>query len=298
MDGSIKRVAAGRGGDCVLIQGSEKTAVVDTGMAYCGQRLVEIIEVELNGKSLDYVLLSHSHYDHSGGIPYLREKWSKLSVLGADHAQQVFRKESAQTMIRSLSEAAKKQYSRQDNGPSRYKLDYRQEDLRVDQVIGEGDVVSLGDQSVLVLDTPGHTNCSLSFLLREKSIMFPCESIGCYMGSGQMASPILTSFHGTIASIEKCRSYHPHTIISPHYGEVRGISCDEYFDLARQGAERVRNFIQSCHRQGLDEQHILERCIDYFWKRQGKVKDEQPLSAFTINMEATIKVMLKEEEEG
>ncbi|MEI3279948.1 MAG: hypothetical protein V8R46_03865 [Eubacterium ramulus] len=38
---NIVRVTAGKGGEALLILGSEKTALVDCGMAYCADKLIE-----------------------------------------------------------------------------------------------------------------------------------------------------------------------------------------------------------------------------------------------------------------
>ena len=62
----VYRVTAGFGGEALLIVGSEKTALLDCGMAYCGSRMVEKLARRLaeNGREkLDYIILSHSHYD-------------------------------------------------------------------------------------------------------------------------------------------------------------------------------------------------------------------------------------------
>ena len=74
----IFRVTSGRGGEALLIIGSEKTALYDCGMAYCGahtaDNIAEVLkQLKAQGRidsiQLDYILLSHSHYDHIGGLP-------------------------------------------------------------------------------------------------------------------------------------------------------------------------------------------------------------------------------------
>ncbi len=67
----VYRVTGGMGGEALLILGSEKTALYDGGMACFADRLIENMEtiMESEERTLDYVLLSHTHYDHIGGLP-------------------------------------------------------------------------------------------------------------------------------------------------------------------------------------------------------------------------------------
>ena len=72
--GKQYRVTAGRGGEAILIIGSEKTAIIDCGMAYCGGDVVKNIKNKLaeeGRNTLDFAFLTHSHYDHMGALPYI-----------------------------------------------------------------------------------------------------------------------------------------------------------------------------------------------------------------------------------
>ena len=91
----LRRVTGGPGGEAVLIMGSRKTALHDCGMACFKDRLIENIRKELGERNLDYILLSHSHYDHMGALPYLLEIWPEAKVCAGLKASKVFQSQGA-----------------------------------------------------------------------------------------------------------------------------------------------------------------------------------------------------------
>ena len=93
MPEGIYRVTAGRGGESFLIDGKTETAIYDCGMAYCHKDVVSNIKSLLNKlgrETLDYVFLSHSHYDHIGALPYIIKEWPQVKVIGAPKLLKVF----------------------------------------------------------------------------------------------------------------------------------------------------------------------------------------------------------------
>ncbi|WP_324824275.1 MBL fold metallo-hydrolase [Sinanaerobacter sp. ZZT-01] len=284
----MKRVAGGPGGDALVLIGSEKTAVLDCGMAYCAPRMIEQVKEVLKGRTLDYMFSSHTHYDHIGGLAYLRQEWPNIISVGNAHGQAVLKRSGALKAIRKLSESAAKEYMKESYEP----LEYRDEDLRIDYVVKDGDVISLGDRHLLVMETPGHTNCSLSYYLEEERFLFPSESIGCYVGNHHMVSPILTGFQDTITSIQRCRELNPKWVSSPHYGVVRNITPQQYFDLAVQAAVDMKEFILEIHHKGMTQEEMIQACQERYWN--GETANEQPLMAFLVNTKAAISVICKE----
>ena len=155
---------------------------MDCGMAYCGDTLVENIRRELGERPLDYVILSHTHYDHIGGLPYLRKAWPELISFGAEYGKKVLEKESALKQIEIMSKSAWKLYAEQSEKLDRPAV--LMEGLLIDRVVCEKDIISIGDKEIEIYETPGHTNCSLTFLLKPDGILFPSETVGVYACEG------------------------------------------------------------------------------------------------------------------
>ncbi len=286
----IKRVTAGMGGEVFLITGKEKAAVIDCGMAYCGEKLVDRIREELEDRPLDYAVLSHTHYDHIGGLPYLRLAWPDLTSFGAAYGKDILEKESALKQIGLISKSAWKKYAG-DMAEQKVLLD----GLGIDHTVYEGDVISLGGRDLHVFETPGHTNCSLTFLLEPDRILFPSETLGVYAGDGRMITGMLKSYSETIASIEKCRKIPARHIISPHFGMVPECDREQYWDLSIQAVERNKSFIQNMIEKGAFFEEIMEEYTNEFYC--DLVTEEQPKEAFLLNAHHMIRNLKREFQE-
>ena len=92
--------------------------------------------VGLDPADIEYVIVTHAHRDHGGGAKYLQERYGARIVM----SQQDW-------------EVAENGGLGPDNAPRR------------DVVVADGDEVTLGDTSVRVVFTPGHTPGSISVLV-------------------------------------------------------------------------------------------------------------------------------------
>ncbi|MCI8609351.1 MAG: MBL fold metallo-hydrolase [Firmicutes bacterium] len=283
----IYRVTGGMGGEALLILGESKTALYDAGMACFAEQMIENIEAVLERErtKLDYVVLSHTHYDHIGGLPYVLMRWPDVKVYASSKAKQVFDSEGAKATIKRLGEYAATSYGVND-------INIIVDNMRVDRVLADGDKIMLGkEQYLLAYETKGHTDCSMSYFLLPEKILITCESTGVLVGPGKIDTSALKDFAETIEVAKRLKKLDIKYLISPHYGVAPMWLNQHYFDMYIQAAREEEAFIQEKIQRDLTFDQVMEAHRKVYWL-EGR-GSAQPYAAYRINTENIVKQVWK-----
>lgn len=276
------RVTGGSGGEAILILGTEKTGLYDCGMACFEDKLIANIHKALDNKNrtLDYIFLSHTHYDHIGALPYILKEWPDVKVCAGEKAVRVFASEGARRTMVELGNAAKEQFDS--------KVEITADGMRVDIIMKDGDSVSLGKEKITAFVTKGHTDCSMSYLLEPQKILFASESTGVRNGTTFMYPSILKSYNDAIESAYRMKQIDVNCIIGPHYGAVTQKEMKTFFDEFISAAKAERELIFKGIEEGLSDEEILERHKKAYWSKERGYN--QPYPAYKLNAEITIRL--------
>jgi glyoxylase-like metal-dependent hydrolase (beta-lactamase superfamily II) len=123
-----------------------ETAVIDP--SWNGRGIAQIASER--GAIITHILLTHSHFDHVGGLAELKEETNAPIYIHPD----------AVAMLAQAPQAA-----------ARFNLDMPAPPL-ADKMLAEGDVIKVGKLKLAVLFTPGHAPGHVSFYVQEDNVVF------------------------------------------------------------------------------------------------------------------------------
>ncbi len=285
----FERFLPGTGGDCILISGNEKTALWDTGMFYCGENAAEMTRELLGGRPLDYIILSHTHYDHIGALSILRRAFPEAKVVCTEYGAYVLERPGARKVMKEMSEVAARLYM---EDPSRMPA-FDDSGFYADISVKTGDVIDLGGGALHVFNTPGHTKCCVSLWEPESRTLICSESSGVYNGREYSHLPALTSIKDCLASIGLMDSLDASRLFIQHSGELTEMKPHDYFELVRRSSEYFMSVALGC----LNEKHMSDKeTLQYLLVNihDRYIDDGQPAEAFFLNTGAYLNALRRE----
>lgn len=188
--------------NCYLItdENTNKSALID-----CTEYSDKMVDF-IGDAKLDYILLTHGHFDHIAGVAEVKAKYnSKVVISAEDEPMLSSTKLSLGAFFGVIHDSAE-----------------------ADLIVGDNDVITLGDTTIKVISTPGHTkgglcfvadNCLFSgdtlFHLSCGRTDFPGGSVGEIMHSLKRLSQLdgnlaVYSGHGEHSTLDYERQFNPY----------------------------------------------------------------------------------------
>jgi glyoxylase-like metal-dependent hydrolase (beta-lactamase superfamily II) len=280
------------GAECFLLVSENDAYLVDAGYAFSAEGTVKNIERALGSRPLRCILLTHSHYDHVNGLSAVKRRWPEAPVIASYYVKDIFAREGARRLMRALDDAAAAK-----NGVRAAQEDFT-ENLTPDWIVKEGDVLRIGDATIRVMETPGHTKCSVSYHFQEEDLLVLSETIGVRLRGGEVIPAFIVSYRDAMQAIERVESLAPQHILLSHstFGVTSDEAVNDFLREARAAAQAAADTILMTHKQGKDFKEILDEYREKFYI--GSCRLYQPLDAFLSNTRAMIPRLIAEAEEG
>ena len=281
---TITDVRSVPGDSAFLIDDGSTAVLYDTGFGFTGYAVADNIRDILGDRPLDYILLTHSHYDHAAGSAYIRKRYPNVQVVAGAYAETIFRKATARAVMSDLDRKAAASL-----GITEYEnlLD----ELHADITVTDGDILECGQMRFTAVELPGHTKCSVGFYLEENKLLLATETLGVYFGQGVFLPSFLVGYQMTLDSIRKASSLDIRQILLPHYGLVSGHEAEDYLLNGEKVAQHICQMILNQLSEGKSTEDILSHLTDTLYTDQ--VKPAYPYDAFRMNSEIMIHLIQK-----
>ena len=272
-------------GDSSFLLDDGKTAILyDTGFAFTGNQIAQNIKNILGDRNLDYIFLTHSHYDHALGSVYVKKLYPNAKIVAGEYATKIFLKDSAKQVMRDLDKKFAKTC-----GVDEYEdlID----NLIVDIPVNDGDEIKAGDMTFIAVALPGHTKCSIGYYLQNEKLLLGSETLGVYTGDSVLPS-YLVGYQMALDSIEKAKTLDIENILAPHYGVLSTEQTKKYLEDCKTNAVDTANGILNILKNGGSDQDA----IDYFMNKYylGYAKEIYPIDAITLNTTIMVNLIKKE----
>lgn len=275
----ITDVRAVPGDSAFLLDDGDVAVLYDSGFAFTGEIIAENIRRQLGTRSLDYILLTHSHYDHVLATPYIKRLYPNAKVVAGSHAVQVFGRPSARHTMRQLNSKAAQKYGA---APWEDLID----ELQVDMAVEDGDCITCGGLHFTAIGLPGHTRCAVGYYLQECKLLLGVETLGVYFGGETYLPSFLVGYQMTLDAFQRARQLGAEGILLPHYGPVDRESMQTYLDRSEVATRKTMERIKTLLQAGKTEDEILNACKNEDYR--DNVAPIYPIDAFLLNTKIMI----------
>ena len=224
-----------------LFQGSKCNVLFDAGVSFAGPLYYHALnQIFGNSQSLDYLFITHSHWDHCGALSYLKRYIPNMKIGGHHTVSGLFQKDSVIRTIRLYNDMI------QDDQHSAYRRHVRFDGAGVDLPFKDGEIINLGDARCLVYETPGHTRDSVSYFIPEAEILISGEALGVPLGKDGEGVQVefLNSYDDYLSSIQKLAALKPKILCMAHEWVFTDDDVMRYFEKSYSETIVYRKLIE------------------------------------------------------
>lgn len=273
-------------GDCAFLLDNGHTAVLyDTGFGFTGARIAENIRKQLGGRKLDYILLTHSHYDHVLATPHILRAYPQAKVIAGEYAARIFAKPSARATMRALDLSAAQKQGMDD-------YEDLADALKVDIAVKDGDEIVCGDMTFSVIALPGHTKCSVGFYMKENGLLLGTETLGVYFGQEAYLPSYLVGYQLSMDSFERAKALDVQQLLIPHYGVVGQREARAFLEGSQRAAQDTAMRIKAILSSGGSKEEAFAWFRETYYIE--RIRPTYPIDAFNLNTHILIDLVQRE----
>lgn len=278
-----------------LFKGQREGAIFEGGIGAMGPMLRQ--QMELLGISADFVkqvLITHGHPDHVMAVPLFREMFPGITVLASEAAAKVLSTEKALSFFRQVDEALTGSLIKAGLITEEHRPQPLAENrIPLDRTIKESDTIAVDEVSFNVLETPGHSECSLSFYEPRQRILLISDASGYYLPEHNCWWPNYFLDYGTyLSSMERLAALGAEILCLSHNAVIEGAAdVEAYFAGAIAATKEYHRRIIDEAKSGKSVRQIAEQLGSEVYEKTPLL----PLDFFQKNCGVLVKQSLRHE---
>ena len=204
-----------------LVEG-ERACLIDGGTREEAPQIVSALR-ECNAFPPGMIIVTHPHYDHTQGIPYLRAEAARegksIQVMASQQAVALLHDQSFNEVY----------------GPGPY------ENVADVTPLAEGDVVDLGGVGLRIYDVPGHCQGHIAILDEGLGNLFVGDALGNKLGDNEFIPAFMSPFwdwDAFYSSVDKLKHVSYGSLCLAHFGYIYGSEAQSILEEAASVSER------------------------------------------------------------
>lgn len=244
-----------------LIKG-DTYALVGGGMTHVmPEILTQLNDLDVDLERIKHLIILHTHYDHLGIAPYLAQHWPWLKVAVSKVGASILKNQKALKAIQDYNNSMLKA----KNGVDQIEpLNIVKEGFPVHHIIYGGVELDLENGVKLnIIDTPGHSVCSMALYFPGEYALFTSDSIGTL--TEESILPMGSSNYDDFQeSINKLSNIGAEFICLEHFGALTPPEGKEFCERVKKEAGDFRKEMIDIYREkadlGLTIEELAKKC--------------------------------------
>ncbi len=227
--------------------------------AVLGQQLQDL---DVPADRVRRLIVTHAHPDHVMAVPAMKDACPNIEVLASPIAARTLAAEKAVSFFAKMDDAltgsliglglATEEQRRAPLSENR---------IAVDREVKEGDTIEVDEGLAFqVIETPGHSDCSLSFYEPQAKVLIISDATGYYMPDHEDWWPNYFIDYGKyLRSIERLSEIGAEVLCLSHNGAIRGADdVVAYFNRAIAATKAYHERIVGQVRSGKTVREVAE----------------------------------------
>ena len=279
-----------------LYKGAREGTIFEGGVGAMGPLVIQQLgELNIDPEFVTQVVVTHAHPDHVMAVPMLRKAFGQVTVLASKTAADTLAAEKAVAFFQKVDGMFTQSLTKAGViTEAHHPAPLAEPRIAIERTIEEGDSVAVDDGvSFAVLETPGHSKCSLSFHQPEAGILIISDATGYYLPRNDFWWPnYFSGYQKYLDSMRRLQELNAEVLCLSHNGVVKGAEdVQSYFSGAILATENYHRRIIDEAGSGRPAPQIAEQLGAEVYERTQLL----PLEFFQKNCSVLVKQSLRHE---